>query len=202
MASGILPDFVKLIGLAITATGLWFYALWLRLSCVSKSIRIAIKNVRIGLLRMQNESLRNHNQHLKQFTARQEEFIATFELELEGIRLRKERGVLPTEEDERCLDALLAEWHQYQAAAALPRIHVFAAHLLLPKQHREDMLGDLEEEFPHFVQKFGEQHAKLWYWVQIARAFLPTFLKLLGGGWVLGMATWLASVLREWFQGP
>jgi hypothetical protein len=57
--------------------------------------------------------------------------------------------------------------------------------LLLPKKFRENLVGDLEEEYRTIVlPQYGPPKAKLWYWSQvlsaIVRAAWPAVLRFVG----------------------
>jgi hypothetical protein len=56
-----------------------------------------------------------------------------------------------------------------------PRWARFIA-LMIPRQHREHLLGDLEEEFyTVLVPEFGNFTAKLWYWWQVLASVSSLF---------------------------
>ena len=66
--------------------------------------------------------------------------------------------------------------------------------LMIPKRHREHMIGDLEEEYSSIVlPQYGVRYAQCWYWWHVAESFLP-FL------WAhvrrVMMAVWLWKHLR------
>lgn len=75
----------------------------------------------------------------------------------------------------------------------------FAEYLLhfLPKKDREQLLGDLEEEYRGIYKKFGRRKATFWYYCQVVMSFWPyiahTIMKLLGWG-VVG---WVGSAIRR-----
>lgn len=45
-------------------------------------------------------------------------------------------------------------------------------YFVLPKRHREAILGDLEEDFPKVCQKFGSRSAMRWYWWHVIGSVL------------------------------
>jgi len=46
--------------------------------------------------------------------------------------------------------------------------------LLVPKRHREHLIGDLEEEYTTIVlPEYGTTQARLWYWWQVAISVAP-----------------------------
>jgi hypothetical protein len=48
--------------------------------------------------------------------------------------------------------------------------------LLIPRRHREHLIGDLEEEFSSVVlPEYGLRKARLWYWSQVLTSIWPLF---------------------------
>jgi len=46
--------------------------------------------------------------------------------------------------------------------------------LLIPRNYREHLVGDLEEEYTTIVvPEYGLRKARLWYWVQVLCSLLP-----------------------------
>jgi hypothetical protein len=46
--------------------------------------------------------------------------------------------------------------------------------LMIPKAHREHLVGDLEEEYATIVlPEYGEKRAQLWYWWQVTASIAP-----------------------------
>jgi len=71
----------------------------------------------------------------------------------------------------KALDQL--EAGQYGAAPAPPKSAKFIL-LLLPKQNREHLIGDLEEEYSTVVlPEYGERKAQFWYWWQVLNSIAP-----------------------------
>lgn len=66
----------------------------------------------------------------------------------------------------------------------------FILQLFLPMADRRAMIGDLAEEYcDYVVPKYGCKKAKLWYWTQVVKSFIPSlwmrFLKIAAIGWLL-----------------
>lgn len=81
-----------------------------------------------------------------------------------------------------------------------PRKAELVLRFLLPKDARESLLGDLEEEFRTImVPKYGLRTAKVWYWKQVAASVWPVFRSVLGKwiavAWFGKLAAWLTSKL-------
>jgi hypothetical protein len=76
----------------------------------------------------------------------------------------------------------------------------FLLYLFLPKDDRETLLGDLDEEFATVIlPKFGPFRAWLWYWVQTlsAVAYRNALCRwLLVGGGILKVGEWVTQRLR------
>jgi hypothetical protein len=74
----------------------------------------------------------------------------------------------------------------------------FLLYVMLPKSQRESLPGDLEEEFHLVERKFGPQHARIWYWSEVARSVGPILLRFVRR--VLGLtALWqvVSKVLQR-----
>jgi len=49
----------------------------------------------------------------------------------------------------------------------------FIARLFIPRENRDAILGDLEEDYHKHVEKLGERRAKLIYWADVIRSIWP-----------------------------
>lgn len=76
-------------------------------------------------------------------------------------------------------------------------------YLLLPKEQREHLPGDLEEEFTTIIlPKFGARYAMIWYWWQVIRSILATnkwIGWLVGAGGLGGVAMSVGAMLKRRF---
>ncbi|HEY0738868.1 MAG TPA: permease prefix domain 2-containing transporter [Herpetosiphonaceae bacterium] len=78
----------------------------------------------------------------------------------------------------------------------------FAEYLLrfVPKQKREYVLGDLEEEYREIYDRNGKKHANVWYWWQVVRSFWPyiisTIKKVVGWGIVGWVGDWIRRLVQ------
>lgn len=54
-----------------------------------------------------------------------------------------------------------------------PQFAKYIIYLLIPRNNREAILGDLEEDFHEVNKKFGLQKAKFHYMVQVLRSIWP-----------------------------
>jgi hypothetical protein len=80
-----------------------------------------------------------------------------------------------------------------------PRLAEGLLHFLLPKQQRDALIGDLEEEMrTRIVPKFGHGWGQLWYWMQglgaLWHAYKFRVVALLAGVPLFGKA---AEVIRR-----
>jgi hypothetical protein len=66
--------------------------------------------------------------------------------------------------------------------------------LILTKEERVNIPGDLEEEFKQITAKHGERYAKLWYYKQVAASAWPLIRKVVK----LGLITWVEEWIRRW----
>lgn len=71
-------------------------------------------------------------------------------------------------------------------------------YLILPKDRREEIAGDLEEEYrSKILPKFGPGFAKRWYWMQVARSIGPILWGQLGKLFKLGIFAKVTGWLSE-----
>ena len=71
-------------------------------------------------------------------------------------------------------------------------------YLLLPKEWRDSLPGDLEEEYKTIISpKFGRRYARLWYWKQVLvsiwRILPRRIMGLAAVAWMGKVAHWLFS---------
>lgn len=75
-------------------------------------------------------------------------------------------------------------------------------YLFLPKEQREHVPGDLEEEFTTIIlPKFGPRFARFWYWWQVIRSiiFVSRFVRLLTyAGGATGIVKSVEMLLSRW----
>lgn len=62
--------------------------------------------------------------------------------------------------------------------------------LILTKEERVNILGDLEEEYRGIAAKHGARYAKLWYYKQVGGSAWPLIRKVIGWGGVTGIGEW------------
>jgi hypothetical protein len=77
-----------------------------------------------------------------------------------------------------------------------PRAAEFLLCCCLPKEDRETLIGDLEEEYQTKIfPKFGARKARIWYWCQAVRSIAPLVRNLLikssFGTAAVGAAAWV-----------
>jgi hypothetical protein len=65
--------------------------------------------------------------------------------------------------------------------------------LILTKEERVNIPGDLEEEFKQIATKHGLRYAKLWYYKQVAASAWPMICKMLR--W--GLLAWVEELIRR-----
>jgi hypothetical protein len=59
-------------------------------------------------------------------------------------------------------------------AVAKPPVSAQFLLLLLPKKYRENLVGDIDEEFSTVVlPRHGPRKARLWYWCQVIASIMP-----------------------------
>lgn len=65
--------------------------------------------------------------------------------------------------------------------------------LVLSKEERVNIPGDLEEEYRGIAAKHGARYAKLWYYKQVAASAWPIVRKAVS----LGLLAWVAEWIRR-----
>jgi hypothetical protein len=69
-----------------------------------------------------------------------------------------------------------------------PKTAEYLAYLFLPKSDREVLLGDLTEEYPSILEKFGQRRARLYFYKQVVASISPLVRKAVikwgAFGWV------------------
>jgi len=80
-----------------------------------------------------------------------------------------------------------------ESAPLPPKVGKFIL-LLIPRRHREHLIGDLEEEYTAIVPpEYGRQRAQFWHWRQVVMSIAPLLwaqLKRIAG------ITWLLRRVR------
>jgi hypothetical protein len=67
--------------------------------------------------------------------------------------------------------------------------------LILTKEERVNIPGDLEEEFRQIMTKHGVRYAKLWYYKQVAASAWPLMRKAVGWGLLTSLGAWLRRIM-------
>jgi hypothetical protein len=75
-------------------------------------------------------------------------------------------------------------------------------YFLLPRRVRENIPGDLEEEYRTIIlPKFGPGYAKRWYWMQVVNSLVPILwgqlIRLIRFGVFAKIADWLLERLSS-----
>ncbi len=80
-----------------------------------------------------------------------------------------------------------------------PRPPQFAEYLLyfLPKNLREPLLGDLEEEYYAVYAKFGKRKAAFWYYAEVALSFYPVVYSWVRRLVKWGVLGWISGVVKR-----
>lgn len=63
--------------------------------------------------------------------------------------------------------------------------------LILTKDERVNIPGDLTEEYLTIAKKHGERYAKLWYYKQVAASAWPMIRKAVGGRLLASFEKWI-----------
>jgi len=70
----------------------------------------------------------------------------------------------------------------------------YVLHLLLRKEEREVVIGDLVECYGEILGRFGKRHADIWFYKQVTGSLLPLFRRALLR---IGALVWLGRILRR-----
>lgn len=81
-----------------------------------------------------------------------------------------------------------------EAAEQPPKAAEYLARLLLPKANREALLGDLVEEYPGVVARFGVRRAKFDFWVHV---LFSIFLLFRNAVVKWGLVGWVVELIRR-----
>lgn len=78
----------------------------------------------------------------------------------------------------------------------------FATYLLwyLPREHRKEVMGDLEEEFFIVYRRFGRRKATVWYYYQISASFWPFAVSGVKKLVKWGVFGWIGEALRRFIS--
>jgi hypothetical protein len=76
-----------------------------------------------------------------------------------------------------------------------PRVGERMLLLVLSKDERVNIPGDLEEEFSEIAVKHGEQFAKVWYYKQVATSAWPMIRKALRWGGLASVGEWIRRMI-------
>jgi hypothetical protein len=84
----------------------------------------------------------------------------------------------------------------------LPQSPQFAAYLLwyLPKEIREELIGDLEEAYRTIYNRFGRRKAVTWYYCQVGASFRPFAVRKAQRLIKLGAIGWVGEALRRFIS--
>ncbi len=63
-------------------------------------------------------------------------------------------------------------------------------YLMLSKEDRENLIGDLAEEFAALQVRHGRKFAKVWYWKQVCGSLLPLIKRVVRWGLLASAVEW------------
>jgi len=106
------------------------------------------------------------------------------EVETRGRHLRERREWL-------VLNLRHVEGLMVNKSAAPPQLGERILLLILTKEERVNIPGDLEEECRTIAAKHGARYAKLWYYKQVAASAWPLIRKAVGWGLLASIGAWI-----------
>lgn len=71
----------------------------------------------------------------------------------------------------------------------------YVLHLLLRKDERDVLIGDLIEDYGTLVERFNKRRADIWFYKQVAGSLLPLLRRALLR---IGALVWVSQILRRW----
>lgn len=83
------------------------------------------------------------------------------------------------------------------AASTPPRFAEYLLYIFLPKRSRDNMLGDLEEEYYKAYRRYGYRYAQVFYWSQVVRSLWPLIAALVQKALKWGVLGWLGHAIRR-----
>lgn len=93
---------------------------------------------------------------------------------------------------------LFEAWLKQERRRALsvnpPRLAEYLAYVFLPRRDRETLLGDLTEEYPSVLAKFGSQRALIYFYKQVVWSIWP-LLRKTAIKW--GLFGWVVELIRK-----
>lgn len=114
------------------------------------------------------------------------------------------RGSLWVEEkvlsDYFSLGVRLAQWTarlkpaEKHARSRPPLNAEYILYLLLGKEERDEVIGDLIESYGHVLRRFSKRHADIWFYKQVAGSLLPLLWRALLR---IGALVWLGRILQR-----
>lgn len=78
-----------------------------------------------------------------------------------------------------------------EAPTTPPRLGERMLLLILTKEERVNIPGDLEEEYRSIAAKHGARYAKLWYYKQVVASAWPMIRKAVGWGLLASIGAWI-----------
>lgn len=86
-----------------------------------------------------------------------------------------------------------------ERAAQPPELGVYLL-WYLPKAVRENVIGDLDEEYAIVYDRFGRRKAVVWYYSQVIASFWPFAVSKIRALLQLTSQGWVIEVLRRWIS--
>ena len=71
----------------------------------------------------------------------------------------------------------------------------FVMRLLLPRENREAIIGDLTEEAEGICERFGPKHAQIFWWCEVAKSVGPLLWRSVQRLLTLGVFDWIRRAL-------
>ncbi len=81
-----------------------------------------------------------------------------------------------------------------------PKFADYLLYVFLPKHRRDNLLGDLAEEYRNVYQRFGSGPARAFYYSQVFRSLWPLIAALVQKALKWGILGWIGQTIRRFIS--
>jgi hypothetical protein len=162
-----------------------------------ESVMLALDRKRLALIDSSLADLRNMHRHVTGLArAQMKETGEIRDTTLKLLALVEKRGrALRKSRAEFEAHAVYLEILTADNSTAPPRFGERILLLILTKEERVNIPGDLEEEYRSIAAKHGARYAKLWYYKQVAASAWPMVRKAARWGLLASVGEWIRRII-------
>lgn len=134
-----------------------------------RSRKVTVPPQLFVLLESMQKSLALHQERLSELKVQLPSLDpATGHEELNAIKVEIRSSIQPQ------IKAVSAYLRQMQLASSRPPFKAeYLLHLILPKEERAAVIGDLVEEYRYIHRRFDRRHADVWFYKQVSMSVWP-----------------------------